>query len=171
MKLAACALLLAVLAREARAADNLLLAGTSDSSLGSYSYVGALIPFGHGTLGQGWVMRQWIDRLTYRYDGFVPDIHAHAYGYSPAIGYQWAIGGASHAALYAGVDLMHTHLSPDDPSAESLHHFAQGRPGASAPARCTSVAPLARGVVMQCTQVDLELGSFLLVRDRSLLVE
>lgn len=116
MRRPACVLWLAVLSTSAQAADSLWLAGTSDSSLGSYSYVGTLIPLGGGTLGQGWVMRQWVDRLTYRYDGFVPDIHAEAYGYAPAIGYQWPTGNASHAALYAGVRLANTHLAPDDPS-------------------------------------------------------
>ena len=115
MKLAWLALLAAV-APAVQAADSLLLAGSSDSSLGSYSYVGALIPLGEGVLGQGWVMRQWVDRLTYRYDGFAPDIHAVAYGYSPALGYQWALdGGDTHAGLYGGVRAAHTHLDPDDP--------------------------------------------------------
>jgi hypothetical protein len=110
-------LLLAAAAAPVQAADSLLLAGSSDSSLGSYSYVGALIPLGQGALGEGWVMRQWVDRLTYRYDGFAPDIHAQAYGYSPAVGYQWAMGGGdTHAGLYGGVRVAHTHLDPDDPS-------------------------------------------------------
>jgi hypothetical protein len=116
MRLAACALLLVAAAPAVQAADSLLLAGTSDSSLGSYSYVGVLAPLGQGVLGQGWVMRQWIDRLTYRYDGFVPDIHALAWGYSPGLGYQWVVADGTHAALYGGVRLAHTHLDPDDPS-------------------------------------------------------
>lgn len=111
-----CVLLLAAVAAPAHGADALLLAGTSDSSLGSYGYVGALIPLGDSSLGQGWVMRQWLDGITYRYNGFAPDIHAQAYGYAPAIGYQWPTGSGSQAALYAGVRLANTHLSPDDPS-------------------------------------------------------
>jgi Cellulose biosynthesis protein BcsS len=117
MRLAACTLLLAAAAAPVQAADSLLLAGSSDSPLGSYSYLGALVPLGQGSLGQGWVMRQWVDRITYHYDGYVPDIHALDYGYSPALGYQWAIGGGqSHAALYGGVRVAHTNLDPDDPS-------------------------------------------------------
>src|SRR6202030_2992617 len=116
MRLPAFVLLLTVFASPAQSADNLWLAGTSDSPLGSYSYVGALIPLGQGSLGQGWVVRQWFDRVTYHYNGYTPDIHAEAYGYAPAIGYQWPTGSGSHAALYAGVRLANTHLSPDDPS-------------------------------------------------------
>jgi len=109
-------LLLSAVAAPAQATDSLLLAGTSDSSLGGYSYVGTLIPLGQSSLGQGWVMRQWLDYLTYHYDGFAPDIHARSFGYAPAIGYQWPTANGSHAALYAGVRLANTHLSPDDPS-------------------------------------------------------
>jgi Cellulose biosynthesis protein BcsS len=115
MRLPACALLLAVWASPAQAV-NLLLAGASGSPLGTYSYVGALIPLGDGSLGQGWIMRQWLDRLTYHYNGFTPDIHALAYGYAPAIGYQWPMGKDTHAALYAGVRVANTQLTPDDPS-------------------------------------------------------
>jgi len=59
-------------AAPAPAADSLLLAGTSDSPLGGYSYVGAPIPLGQGNLGQGWFLRQWLDRLTYHCNGFAP---------------------------------------------------------------------------------------------------
>jgi len=116
VKRAACAMLLLGVAATAQAADSLFLAGTDQSSLGSYSYVGALVPLAQGKLGDGWVMRQWFDRLTYRYNGSVPDIHAEAYGYAPAIGYQWPMsGGSNHAGLYAGLRVAHTELSPDDP--------------------------------------------------------
>jgi len=116
-RLRAAMLIAAAIAAPAHAADSLLLAGTSETGLGSsYSYLGVLTPLGQGVLGDGWVMRQWIDRLTYRYDGYVPDIHALDYGYSPAIGYQWAVNGETHAALWAGVRLAHTQLEPDDPS-------------------------------------------------------
>jgi len=110
------AMTLVLLLPSARAADSLWLAGTSGSPLGTYSYVGALFPLGEGTLGQGWIMRQWIDRLTYHYNGFEPDIHALDYGYSPAIGYQWTLQQSHHAALYVGVRVANTELTPDDPS-------------------------------------------------------
>jgi hypothetical protein len=61
-------------------------------------------------------LRQWLDRLTYHYNGFAPDIQAQAYGYAPAIGYQWQVNNGSHAGLYAGMRLENTYLSPDDPS-------------------------------------------------------
>lgn len=109
-------LLLAAIASPARASDDLLLAGTSHAALGDYSYVGVLVPLGEGRLGQGWVMRQWLDRVVYRYNGLFPDIRATAYGYAPAVGYQWGLdGGASHAAIYGGVRVVHTSLDPYDP--------------------------------------------------------
>jgi hypothetical protein len=116
MRLPACVLWLTAVAAPAQAGDILLLAGTSDSSLGSYSYVGASIPLGRSNLGQGWVFRQWLDRLTYHYTGFAPNIQAHAWGVAPAFGYQWQVNNSSHAALYAGMRLENTHLSPNDPS-------------------------------------------------------
>src|SRR5258708_23004336 len=109
-------MLLLGVAATAQASDSLFLAGTDQSSLGSYSYVGALVPVAQGKLGDGWVMRQWFDRLTYRYNGGVPDIHAEAYGYAPAIGYQWPMsGGSNHPGPYAGVRLAHTERDPDGP--------------------------------------------------------
>src|SRR5882757_11565778 len=90
---------------------------TSYSTRTCSGWWGTLVPIGQGRLGDGWVMRQWFDRLTYRYDGSVPDIRAEAYGYAPAIGYQWPVGdGSNHAGLYAGLRVVHTQLSPDDPS-------------------------------------------------------
>lgn len=115
MKLATSFLLLLIITAPAQATDSLMLAGSSYSSIGSYTYLGSLTPLGEGLLGQGWVIRQWIDRLTYRYNGYTPDIEALAWGYSPAIGYQWALGD-SHAALSGGVRIAHTNLDPDDPS-------------------------------------------------------
>jgi hypothetical protein len=110
-------MLLLGIATSAQAADNLFLGGTDQSSLGSYSYLGALVPIGQSKLGDGWVMRQWLDRLTYQYNGSVPGIRAEAYGYAPAIGYQWPVSdGSNHAGLYAGLRVAHTQLSQDDPS-------------------------------------------------------
>ncbi len=115
-RLPARVILLLSIATSAHAADDLFLGGTDQSSLGSYSYLGALVPIGQGKLGDGWVMRQWFDRLTYRYNGSVPGIRAEAYGYAPAIGYQWPVSdGNNHAGLYAGLRVAHTELSPDDP--------------------------------------------------------
>lgn len=114
--MAVAAALLAAVALPAGAANDLVLAGASDSPLSNFSYVGVLVPLGDGRLGQGWILRQWVDRVAYRYNGFVPDIHAVGYDYAPALGYQWALdGGANHAALYAGVDAIHVSLNPYDP--------------------------------------------------------
>lgn len=113
---AAVAVLLTVVACRAGAAHDLLLAGASDSPLSNFSYVGVLMPLGDGRLGRGWILRQWVDRVTYQYNGFTPDIQAVAYDYSPALGYQWELdGGVNQAALYAGVDTVHTRLDPYDP--------------------------------------------------------
>lgn len=108
-------LCLLVVVGPANAADSLWLTGSEWLRLGSYSYVGVLTPLGQGSFGNGWVMRQWVDRLTYDYDGAQPGIHAESYGYSPALGYQRALG-RGWAGLYAGVRLAHTDVSPYDPS-------------------------------------------------------
>jgi hypothetical protein len=116
MKSSVCALLMMGIAASAQGAESLLLTGSTESSIGSYTYVGALTPFPQSALGHGWVMRQWLDRVTYRYDGSAPDIRAEAYGYAPAIGYQWPMSaGDHHAGLYAGIRLAHTRLTPADP--------------------------------------------------------
>jgi hypothetical protein len=97
----------------ASAADHLLLAGTQWARLGGYSYVGVLTPVGQGSFGNGWVMRHWLDRLTYQYDGSQPNIHAQSYGYSPALGYQGTRGN-TRVGIYGAVRIAHTDLSPDD---------------------------------------------------------
>jgi len=108
------AIALCVLAAgQASAADTLLLTGTEWSPLGSYTYAGAIQPLGRGSFGQGWVMRHWVDRLTYNYDGAQPDIHAESFGYSPALGFQRAFG-STHAGLYGATRIAHTRLTPDD---------------------------------------------------------
>jgi hypothetical protein len=116
LALASASVLAVTLAASTQAADSLALAGASDSSLGSYGYIGVMMPLGDSALGRGWILRQWVDRITYRYDGVVPNIHAEAYGYAPAISYQWALGdGTNHAALSGGLRVTHTDLSFDDP--------------------------------------------------------
>src|SRR5207237_5228675 len=67
MKVPACALLMLGVATSAQGADSLMLTGSTESSIGSYTYLGALMPLPHSVLGQGWVVRQWLYRLTYRY--------------------------------------------------------------------------------------------------------
>lgn len=108
-------LLLAAAAGARAADDSLWLTGAEWSHLGSYSYIGALTPLGNSSFGNGWVMRNWLDRVTYAYDGRVPDIHAQSYGFSPALGFQSALG-STRGGLYGAVRIAHTTLSPDDPS-------------------------------------------------------
>ena len=99
----------------ARSGDSLALSGTEWSRFGSYSYLGAITPLGSASLGDGWVMRQWLDRLTYQYRSGASDIHAEGYGYAPAFGRQLPIGN-SHVGLYGAVRIAHTSLAPDDHS-------------------------------------------------------
>ena len=103
------------LSASARSADSLVLSGTEWSRFGSYSYLGAITPLGTGSLGDGWVMRQWLDRLTYEYRSGASDIHAEGYGYAPALGRQFPIA-TSHVGLYGAVRIAHTSLDPDDHS-------------------------------------------------------
>lgn len=116
MKLATTSLVCAVaLAGTAQAADNLVLSGMEWSRFGTYSYVGTLDAIGTGSLADGWVLRQWIDRVTYEYRGASSQIHAEGYGYSPAFG-RHVILGSSHVGLYGALRIAQTSLSPDDPS-------------------------------------------------------
>lgn len=102
-------------AGSADAADSLLLTGTEQSPLGDYAYVGVLTPLGRGSLGNGWVMRHWLDRVTYDYDTGNAKVAAQSYGYSPAVGYQQPVG-VSRVGIYGAVRIGHTSLSPDDPA-------------------------------------------------------
>jgi hypothetical protein len=116
MKPLAPVLLLALtLSASARSADSLVLSGTEWSRFGTYSYLGAITPLGGGSLGDGWVMRQWVDRLTYQYRSGTSDVHAEGYGYAPAFGRQLPIAN-SHIGLYGAVRIAHTSLDPDDHS-------------------------------------------------------
>lgn len=109
--------LLALLAssRFAGAGENLALAGSEVSDLGSYTYVGIITPFATRQPGKGFVLRNWLERLTYTYDIAGLDIDAERYGYAPALGYQTPLAGG-YAAAYAGLRFAHTDLSPEDPA-------------------------------------------------------
>jgi hypothetical protein len=98
-----------------RAADSLLLTGAESSNIGDYAYVGVLMPLGNGDLGNGWVMRHWLDRVTYHYASGARTVDAQSYGYAPAIGYQTPLG-RSHIGIAGALRVGNTHLSPDDPS-------------------------------------------------------
>jgi hypothetical protein len=97
------------------AADNLFLTGAESSRLGDYAYAGMLMPLGNSSLGSGWVMRHWVDRVSYNYVTRGQRVDAVSYGYSPAIGYQAPLG-RSHLGLSGALRLGNTRLSPDDPS-------------------------------------------------------
>lgn len=98
----------------AGAAQSLLLTGAEASGRGSYAYLGHIAALGGRPLGEGWVVRHWVDRVTYDYRSGARVIDAEAFGYAPAMGYLSAGGRFSHG-LYGGVRLAHTRLSPDDP--------------------------------------------------------
>lgn len=98
-----------------KATENLVLAGAESSPLGDYAYVGALMPLGHGSLGNGWVMRHWLDRFTYHYATNGKQVDAESYGYAPAIGYQATLGD-SHVGISGALRIGSTQLSPDDRS-------------------------------------------------------
>ena len=114
----ACALGSAV----ARADDHVALAGTELSGLGTYTYLGIVSPLGDARLGHGLVMRHWLERLTYEYDGpGGANIEAERYGYAPALGYQLPVGESS-LAFYAGVRISTTDLDPEDPGNDEEGH-------------------------------------------------
>jgi len=104
---------LGAVAGPALAADKLLLSGAESSHVGDYAYVGLLMPLGNGSLGNGWVARQWLDRVTYHYAGTGAEVSAEGYGYTSAIGYQAPIG-RSHVGLSTALRIGNTNLSPDD---------------------------------------------------------
>jgi Cellulose biosynthesis protein BcsS len=108
----ACAL---ALSGTAHCAESLLLSGTEWSRSASYSYVGALTPLGGGSLGDGWILRQWLDRLTYQYRGATSEISAEGYGFSPALGRQLPLGN-THVGIYGALRVANTSLHPDDRS-------------------------------------------------------
>jgi hypothetical protein len=112
MPVLACAL---ALSGTAHCAESLVLSGTEWSRSASYSYVGALTPLGGASLGDGWVLRQWLDRLTYQYRGASSEINADGYGFSPALGRQLPLGN-SHVGIYGALRVANTSLHPDDVS-------------------------------------------------------
>jgi hypothetical protein len=106
----------------ARADDHVALAGTELSGLGTYTYLGIVSPLGDSRLGHGLVMRHWLERLTYEYDGpGGANIEAERYGYAPALGWQMPLGEGS-AALYAGLRFAHTDLDPNDSGNDEAGH-------------------------------------------------
>lgn len=105
---------LAAVAGRAAAAEHVALAGSEWSRLGSYTYAGVISPLGDGRLGNGLVMRHWLEWLTYEYEAGAQDVDAQRYGYAPALGYQSSLWGG-YAGFYGGVRLAHTDLSPNDP--------------------------------------------------------
>ena len=84
------------------AADHVGLAGSEVSGLGSYTYVGIISPLGNGTLGDGLVMRHWLEYLTYEYETGGRDVDAERFGYAPALGYQTRLWGG-YAGFYGGL--------------------------------------------------------------------
>jgi len=95
------------------AAGHVGLAGSEVSRLGSYTYVGIISPLGNGKLGDGLVMRHWLEYLTYEYETGGRDVDAERFGYAPALGYQTRLWGG-YAGFYGGLRLAHTDLDPND---------------------------------------------------------
>ena len=114
MRAAAGALALALLSMRPAAAESLALAGFEAARASTYGYLGFLVPLGDGTLGSGWLVRHWFDRLTYQYDTNSTTIKAVSYAYSPAIGKAFS-GDGWAATVYLGIVARHTGLTPDDP--------------------------------------------------------
>jgi len=96
------------------AQERLWLAGTELSADNSYSYAGLLLPAFGGNLGDGFVQRYWVDRLTYRYDSAGRRIEAESLGAEAALGYVRPTTGGSLSGML-GVLYRDTDLSPDDP--------------------------------------------------------
>jgi len=105
----------------AHGADNVGLAGTEYSGLGSYTYAGIVTPLTSEHLGNGIVMRHWLERLTYEYDAGTTRIHAERYAYAPALGYQSPFAGGS-IGVYGGLRIAHLDLTPDDPGNDEEGH-------------------------------------------------
>jgi len=149
------------LSASAHSANSLLLSGTESSRFGSYSYVGAITPLGDGSLGEGWVMRQWLDRLTYQYRSGAADVHAEGYAYAPAFGRQVPFGN-THVGLYGAVRIAHTSLDPEDHTNRDRGTRARFSIQADA---LTSVAGWAQNQLI--AQADAGNGGYF-VRDRFL---
>jgi hypothetical protein len=76
---------------------------------------GLIFPFpGNNHLGQGWVVRPWIDSFSYSYLAGTTPVDARVLGAEAMIGYQASRSNLA-AAAYLGVRYSNTRLSPDDP--------------------------------------------------------
>jgi Cellulose biosynthesis protein BcsS len=109
---------LALASTMASAAEKLFLTGAEVADRNSYVFLGAILPIGGSTLGNGWVQRYWADHIRYEYDSGNRTIKARAYGLEAALGYQKS-SGDGWAAAYAGARYLDTSLSPDDPDSEA----------------------------------------------------
>ncbi len=94
--------------------ERLWLAGAEVSPGNSYAYAGVLLPAFGGNLGEGFVQRYWVDRVTYRYDSNGQTIEAKGPGAEAALGYVTPTTGGSLSGML-GLVYRDTRLSPDDP--------------------------------------------------------
>jgi hypothetical protein len=86
--------------------------GDADSH---YLYAGLLVPWPGHRLGDGLVQRYWVDHFSYQYDADGQRIEAEGVGMEGVLG--WTVSGErGYAGVYAGLRLVNTELSPDDPS-------------------------------------------------------
>lgn len=95
-------------------AERLWLAGVETSPDNSYAYTGVLMPAFGGNLGEGFIQRYWLDRVSYRYDSDGRTIEAEAPGAEGALGYVSPTSRGSLTGLL-GILYRDTRLRPDDP--------------------------------------------------------
>ncbi|MCW8828162.1 MAG: cellulose biosynthesis protein BcsS [Gammaproteobacteria bacterium] len=95
-------------------AERLWFAGVETSPDNSYAYTGLLMPAFGGNLGEGFVQRYWLDRVSYRYDSDNRTIEAEAPGVEAALGYASPTSRGSVTGLL-GILYRDTRLRPDDP--------------------------------------------------------
>lgn len=102
----------------AAARDTLLLAGYSGSSLGSYGYVGTIMPISSPYLYKdGWLLRLWLAQADFKYLSVLgQDIRGKAPEIEASVGYLTYLGDKNNRlSIYLGGVHRSAHLAPDDP--------------------------------------------------------
>lgn len=108
----------------------LAMAGGETNAGTTYSaaYAGLIAPIHSrfGGLGNGFVQRWWVDRLTYSYDNNGKNTEAEQLGAEGSLGYQKS-GAWGSWAFFAGAVYRHTNFSPDAPDNPARSGFVRGR--------------------------------------------
>ncbi len=99
-------------------------AGTTYSA----AYAGLIAPIHSrfGRLGNGFVQRWWVDRLTYSYDNNGQNTQAEQLGAEGSLGYQKS-GAWGSWAIFAGAVYRDTNFSPDALNNPARGGFVRGR--------------------------------------------